>query len=293
MYPNRYFALFPPFPRRNAVFVAMSFDPAFNARWETVIVPAITSERVNGIALEPHRVDTKRLGDSIVTEILDGVANDQLVIADVTATDWIGERAIRNGNVMYEVGLAHAARLPQEVLLFRSDSDNLLFDISNVRVNFYNPDSDPDGARDIVSSAIRDALRERNLMCHHALKATATTLDITSWSVLIDTFVASNHTIDHFSTATFQQAIGNAPKNAAIRKLLEVGALKASFSKRSVDQIRQMKTDKEMFSYELTPFGFALVRHVIGETIDSSEILHIISNHVGLKLGNLPSGDNP
>jgi hypothetical protein len=39
MYPANYFGLFPPFPRENTVFVAMSFDPRFQTRWSNVIVP--------------------------------------------------------------------------------------------------------------------------------------------------------------------------------------------------------------------------------------------------------------
>ena len=43
MFPNHYFGLFPPFPRNNRVFVAMSFDEQFKDRWQNVLVPAITS----------------------------------------------------------------------------------------------------------------------------------------------------------------------------------------------------------------------------------------------------------
>ena len=225
MYPNQYFGLFPPFPRNNNVFVAMNFDDQFNDRWENVLVPAIKSEKVGGIPLAPHRVDAKRISGSILTEILDGISNDQLIVADVTSTDRIDDKPVRNGNVMYEVGIAHAIRLPEEVLLFRSDSDRLLFDISNVRVNSYDPDKDHEVARELVASAIRDALNERELQLQNALKVTARSLDIPSYSVLLNAFLAGDPGIQHFPTKTFKNAIGNAPLNAAIGKLLEIGAL--------------------------------------------------------------------
>ena len=52
-----------------------------------------------------------------------------------------------NANVLYEVGLAHALRAPEQVLLFRSDADPLLFDVSGIRVHTYDPDGDPEGAK--------------------------------------------------------------------------------------------------------------------------------------------------
>ena len=150
MYPNQYFSLFPPFPHRDKVFVAMSFDDKFNRRWEDVIVPAVSSIEVAGVQLQPHRVDTRRISDSILTEILDGISNDKLVLADVTTESHIASQPIRNGNVMYEVGIAHAIRLPEEVLLFRSDSDKVLFDIANVRLNSYDPDGSRNEAREAI-----------------------------------------------------------------------------------------------------------------------------------------------
>lgn len=271
MYPNQYFGLFPPFPRNNKVFVAMAFDDRFNERWKKVIVPAIRSEEVDGVALEPHRVDTKRISDSILTEILDGISNDQLVLADVSAIDWIDGKPVRNGNVMYEVGIAHAIRLPEEVLLFRSDTGPLLFDISNVRVNHYDPDKDHSGACDLVAGAIRDALKERVLQRQGAIKSAARSLDVPSWAVLILASVSGS--VRHFPTGSIGKALGNAAGNAAIGRLLGMGALEANFTRHSERSIRDMKSDSEMFSYKLTSFGQALISYVNSETLDLSEYL--------------------
>ena len=129
MYPAHLFELFPPFPRDERVFVAMSFDPALRLRWTNVIEPAVREA-----GLEPFRVDASKVSDSILTEILQGIARARLILADISSVG-----GVRNANVLYEVGMAHAARQPQEVLLFRSDSDRLLFDVSNVRVNAFHP----------------------------------------------------------------------------------------------------------------------------------------------------------
>jgi len=148
MYPSHFFGLFPPFPREDKVFVAMSFDPRFDQRWSEVIAPAVRRVLWNDKALEPLRVDSRKVSDSILTEILDGISKSRLILADITTIGKLNDTSIRNGNVMYEVGIAHAVRLPEEVLLFRSDGDTLLFDTSNIRVNKYQPEISPDEARD-------------------------------------------------------------------------------------------------------------------------------------------------
>ncbi|MCL4522293.1 MAG: hypothetical protein M1451_00075 [Acidobacteria bacterium] len=261
MFPRNYFALFPPFPRENKVFVAMSFDDRFQPRWKNVIAPAIQNVVVNNMKLEPHRVDTRRIGDSILTEILGGVTNDLLVIADVTTVDKIDVKVIRNGNVMYEIGLAHSVRLPEEVLIFRSDSDHLLFDFANVRVNSYDPDGNPDEARREVSDAIVESLKELDLKRHLAVKAAAQALDFTCWSVLM--MAVEKNGVGHFPTRKMREALGNAPNNAAVARLLEFGALETDYIKLAPGLIQMLDVPVEqLMIYKPTPFGRAVLEYM-------------------------------
>jgi hypothetical protein len=57
-----------------------------------------------------------------------------MVLADVSTLgrDSGSGRPYRNGNVMYEVGIALACRQPQEVLLVRDDQHPFLFDVSTI-----------------------------------------------------------------------------------------------------------------------------------------------------------------
>ena len=89
---------------------------------------------VEGKVLEPYRVDISKSGDSILTDISDGIAHSQLVLADVSSIgrDAITGNPYRNANVMYEVGIALACRQPSEVLLVRDDHDKFLFDVSTI-----------------------------------------------------------------------------------------------------------------------------------------------------------------
>ena len=114
MYPLNFFNLFPPFPRENTIFVAMDFDNRFDNRWEKVIKPAIENTTHEEKPLKSYRVDMGKGSDSILTEILLGISRCQLFFADLTTMGYLEKKAIRNGNVMYKIGIVQAVRLPEE-----------------------------------------------------------------------------------------------------------------------------------------------------------------------------------
>ncbi|MGH8857859.1 MAG: hypothetical protein ACREXG_07505, partial [Polaromonas sp.] len=93
------------------VFVAMSFQESFTERFENVFRPAIENIKVNNVALRAIRVDESKTGDSIITDIIRGIAQARVVLADVSSfgSPADGYNAQRNGNVMYE--LARVYRL--------------------------------------------------------------------------------------------------------------------------------------------------------------------------------------
>ena len=283
MYPSQYFHLFPPFPRDNRVFVAMSFHPAFNRRWETVIAPAIQRVERNKVPLEPFRVDVRRVSDSILTEILTGISRSLVVFADVTSLDKIEERPIRNGNVMYEVGLAHAIRLPEEVILFRSDNDDLLFDIANVRVNTYDPDNEPENAAKAVGTTIVEALKEIDLKKHLSVEAAAKSLDYACWEILIQTTASGEY--HHPPTRTMGQALGNMKHILAISRLLELGALKTDFIQITPEILDEtdVQPAEKMVKYQLTQFGETLIEYMGTEMgMSSSDVQKNIENFLAL-----------
>lgn len=148
------------------VFVAMSFNSSSDERWERILKPAIEEQPIANLNLKAVRVDIRNSGDSILTEINDGIAHSQLIVADISVTDrWQQEnqaRWSRNGNVMYEVGLALACRQPVEVLLVRDDLESLLFDVSHIPVLHFNAESQDESVV-LIRRAIEDRLRERNL----------------------------------------------------------------------------------------------------------------------------------
>ena len=252
MYPRKYFDLFPPFPRdKDRIFVAMSFSKQFNNRWENVIEPSIRKAN-----FEPHRVDVSRISDSVITEILDGVSNCRLVFADVTTMD-----GSRNGNVMYEVGLAHALRQPEEVLLFRSDDDNIPFDLANVRINSYDPDNDSTSASKVITKAIENSLQVIDVTRQLAVKSAAESLDMTAFCVMLfaseDGYLCNIQKDDwNFNPDSYEQA--------TIR-LLQFGAIESELFKDLGPEIRkhlnEKDRDKALLSYKITDFGHALLAY--------------------------------
>lgn len=165
MHPRMFLDSFWQSELRPHVFVAMSFSPSYAKRFFEVFEPAIESIEVEGSKLTAFRVDNSKSGDSILTQIIDGIAHAQLVLADVSTIgkDSVTGLPYRNGNVMYEVGLALASRQPSEVLIVRDDHDPFLFDISAVphaTIDF----TDTNTARKEIADNLSERLRERDLM---------------------------------------------------------------------------------------------------------------------------------
>ena len=256
MFPKQYLDLFPAFPRGNTAFVAMSFGGQFDDRWNNIIDPAVRSVSRNGERLEPIRVDTRRVGESVITEILDGISTAAVVIAEVSTVATIDGKTFRNANVLYEVGVAQAVRLPTEILLFRSDNDPLLFDISNIRVNRYDP-SDIQAARRTIGEAIVDAFNDIDLTKHRAVEKAADALDWEAFTVL-----ARSSTPDGFphpALGTMRQILANVQKYGALERLLSLGAVEVEYPRITLAQVKQTPDAELKVLYRATPFGQAVM----------------------------------
>nr|VFK31897.1 MAG: Tetratricopeptide repeat-containing protein [Candidatus Kentron sp. MB] len=105
-------------PTGNMCFVLMPFQPNFKNQWELAIEPAI---REAGLA--PWRGDDEHLGTNIIMrDITKSISEARLIIADLTG---------RNPNVMYELGLAHAAK--KAVIMIAQKEEDVPFDIRHIR----------------------------------------------------------------------------------------------------------------------------------------------------------------
>jgi hypothetical protein len=300
MYPHTYFDLFPPMARTRRVFVAMSFDKKFDSRYGSVIVDGIKSVDIAGLTLDVHRVDSRHVSDSILTEILQGISDDQLVLADVTTIGYLDNMPVRNANVMYEVGLAHAVRRAEEVLVFRSDDDALAFDLANIRVNHYDPDRDPQAAKKMVATAIQSALDEQNLMQSLAVRRALSRLDARSVAVLLQAMEQGDICVP--STTTMHGVLGSIDYQRAIDRLLDVGAIVTKWPPLSPNLESVLVESAQPYHmrahYELTELGKQLiiltatdqVRHLNPEQLD--KLIHNWNQKTKESASQSDGGDN-
>ena len=263
MYPAEILNLFPPFAHTNQVFVAMSFDKRFDSAWDRVFCPAVAALSADGTPLSAFRVNLTRKSDSIITEIVQSIAQCRLILADISTTGWNRSglrrsRPIRNSNVMYELGIAHASRLPEEVVIVRADADPLDFDIAGVRVHQY--PAEFEAARETVQTLLREALASIDQRRNIAVKKALQTLDPTMY-VILEEFGDIAHPIMN----TMGQVLASAERLGAIHRLLAGGMVEAipgplpdNFMERPV---------AELVRYRKTRFGievFAAVRDKMG-----------------------------
>ena len=177
MHPNAFLRTFWQLEVKPQIFVAMSFAPEYRVRYEQVIALAISSIRLNGTPLIPYRVDISKSGDSILTDIMEGVSHSRMVLADVSSVgkDSKNGESYRNGNVMYEVGLALACRHPSDVLLVRDDKDKFLFDVSTVP-HMHLDFTDIEKARAALQTELLARLREQNYLSDARVKLAVASL---------------------------------------------------------------------------------------------------------------------
>jgi tetratricopeptide (TPR) repeat protein len=113
-------------PDKDYCFVLMPFARRFDNEWNLVFAPAI---RETGFV--PWRGDDEQLGSNmIMRDISDSIYHASIIIAHL---------AELNANVMYELGLAHAAK--KRVIVVARKDENIPFDLAHIRYLPYEPDN--------------------------------------------------------------------------------------------------------------------------------------------------------
>jgi tetratricopeptide (TPR) repeat protein len=106
------------FVDNNRCFVLRPFSSEFQNVWDLAIQPAIRE-----VGLDPWDGEKERLGSNMIhRDISAQIWAARLIVADLTS---------RNPNVMYELGLAHAAK--KLVILLLEESEQAPFDIAHIR----------------------------------------------------------------------------------------------------------------------------------------------------------------
>ncbi len=103
-------------------FVMMPFAPPLGDYYQKIFEPAIVKA-----GLKPMRADNDIFGTGkIIDQIWIGINSAKVLIAELT---------LRNPNVFYELGLAHALKKP--VVLVCANEQDVPFDLKHIRVIYY------------------------------------------------------------------------------------------------------------------------------------------------------------
>ena len=112
------------------VFVMMPFGDPYDVLYQDIVKPTFEEA-----GYTVHRADDMDNQQSILSDIVSGILNADLLVADLTDG---------NPNVYYELGLAHASKKP--VILISQDVDGTPFDLRSYRVIAYDLRFDRIGA---------------------------------------------------------------------------------------------------------------------------------------------------
>lgn len=109
----------------DSCFVVMPFDAPIGDYYSSIYKPAIEKAK-----LVPVRADNEIFGSGkIIDQIWAGINAAKVLVAELT---------MKNPNVFYELGIAHALQKP--VVLVSSNEDDVPFDLKHIRVIYYNKD---------------------------------------------------------------------------------------------------------------------------------------------------------
>lgn len=118
-------------------FVIMPFDTEFILVYEQLITPALEDA-----GYDVARADSFLEQQNILKDVVGGIARADLLVADLTAL---------NPNVLYELGLSHAFRIP--TIMLTQSIEELPFDLRSYRVLEYSVRFD-------LAHKLKDALNE-------------------------------------------------------------------------------------------------------------------------------------
>jgi hypothetical protein len=163
---------------------------------------------------------------------------------------------------MWELGIAHVMRMPDEVVVIRSDNDPSIFDLTQFRAFPYEP-RDVAGSRQMLTTLAKDRLRAVEQVAADHVRRCAASLDYAGWMVLSN--AAARQGIDPPVSRTMGQVMGNMATIPAIARLLDMGALSTLFARITPEALGTMGNGpaEQMMKYRITPFGAAILRYCV------------------------------
>ena len=124
MYPKKFYRLNSIRALNGRCFVIMPFANEFDEIYE-IIKEAVEAAEVGFIC---RRADEHLAGSPIMEDVLEGVGESEIIIADLTG---------RNPNVFYELGVAHMVKDADKVIMLTQDIESVPYDLRPYRTIEY------------------------------------------------------------------------------------------------------------------------------------------------------------
>jgi hypothetical protein len=241
MYPKTFLDNFWRGDLRREVFVIMPFDSSLERIWKEAIRPAIEELKgEDGGGYQPRCVRENIPAADIVREIVDGITNSTLVFADISLLPGEPLNAQRNGNVMYELGIANAYREESDMIVVKSDQRRAEFDIATNRYHQYDHNNISE-AKSRFLELLESALRLRKGIKKSICESTWASLDVDCFNFMVQRPREQPFLHKNFDEKEF----------AALRRLLSLGIINVEYVTPS--------NGRHLTWYKYTPFGIAVV----------------------------------
>lgn len=221
-------------PTTPMVFVLMPFDEAFADVYQELIKPPFEE-----LGYEVQRADSLFNQQQILKDVVKGIADADLVVADVTGL---------NGNVLYELGLAHA--LGKRTVMITQQIEELPFDLRPYRANEYSVLFNR-------ASALKELLRDiGNAVLEGNADFSSPVQDFAPYALSVSTQVAAPA-----SRASRQQprTVGGDSESEPEEDDPEPGLLEAAVSLEAVTD--EATTVSEQIAEALSEIAAAIDRH--------------------------------
>lgn len=231
MYPKKFWNEFRLSKWKNKIFIGIWFDDDnISKRYDSII-----KEAVKETLLEPYFLKELVSGDAIPIDIMSGIIECKLLLFDISPIEEGSNN--RNPNVMYELGLAHTWRNPEEVIIIRDDNNKLPFDIQNIGSIKYDI-KDSKKAIEEIKNIIIFRLQEIDKIHRSIVRKAAESLNIEAHNLLM----ASKGKIFH------DRELSEINRISVIPVLLTLGLV-------------EMLTDIKGYGYHPTELGREVIRY--------------------------------
>lgn len=228
--------------QKNELFVCMPFHDSFDEKF--TIIDNVAKQLGFECA---RRTKENAIGNDVVFEILDGLANSRTLLFDLSIDPKLAkvesqEISKISENVLYELGVALTAREPADIFLISQKTEasrKLPFDILNTQINFYKYALTEDWLKEKLDLVVKQQAWYKSRRIKTAIRL------IDSWGLKIINLY-SDSKITHFNDENFPVEM-----KLGILRLIDLGIVLFATGKQGGE-----------YAYYWTGFGKEVIKKI-------------------------------